>query len=96
MNDYRIEEIYTLAHAALTHGQETFDVHIFPFHMTEENLKKYRHSPWITFWKNLQEGYDAFEKNYQVPFIQAKKGKYIVDTRPVKLALSKDKSITRK
>lgn len=96
MNDYRMEEIYTLAHAAMTHGQEAFDVHIFPFPLTEENLNKYRHSPWIMFWKNLKEGYDAFENNHQIPFIQAKKGKYIVDPLPVKLALSKDTNVTRK
>jgi len=96
MNNYRMEEIYTLAHAAMTHGQESFDVHIFPFPLTPENLNKYRHSPWISFWKNLREGYDAFEKNHQVPVIQAEKGKYIVDTRAVKLAMSKDKNVLRK
>ena len=96
MNDYLMEEIYTLAHAALVNGQEAFDVHIFPFPLMADNLYKYRHSPWITFWKNLREGFDAFEENYQVPVITVERGKYVVAPRPVKLAMSKGDETTRK
>ncbi len=96
MNDYRMEEIYTLAHAALSNGQETFAVHVFPFPLTRQNLDKYRHSPWIAFWKNLQEGYDAFERTHQVPVIRTERGKYVIDKAKVKLAMSTKENRSKK
>jgi murein L,D-transpeptidase YafK len=78
MNDYRIEEIYTLAHVALTNGQQSFSVHVFPFRMTTDNMEKFQSSPWIEFWKNLKEGFDAFEQTRQVPEIRVASGKYVV------------------
>lgn len=89
MNDYRMEEIYTLAHAALEKGQQEFSVHIFPFAMTEANMKKFAFSPWIGFWRNLREGYDAFAQNGQVPDIQVAGGRYVV-SGPLKLARKTD------
>jgi len=87
MTDNRIEEIYLLAHAALSQGQKQFSVHIFPFHLTPKNLKKYAASPWIKFWQNLQPGYTAFEQLRQVPVIAVNKGKYVVSSRGSRLAL---------
>ena len=87
MNDYRMEEIYTLAQSAFLNGQPAIDVHIFPFRLTGGNLYKYRFSPWIGFWKNLREGYDAFERNRQVPFITTEHGKYVV-SGTIKVAMS--------
>jgi len=79
MSDYRMEEIYTLAHFAFLDGQQAFDVHIFPFPLTEDNLHKFRHSPWFGFWKSLQAGYTAFEQNRRVPDISTEQGKYVID-----------------
>ena len=87
MNDYRIEEIYTLAHSALSHNQDEISVHIFPFRLTSLNLFKFRLSPWISFWNNLREGYDAFEERHQVPNIITQNGKYVVADN-IKLAMS--------
>ena len=87
MNNYRMEQIYTLAHFAFLGGQQSFDVHIFPFPLTDENLDRFRYSPWSGFWKNLQEGYTAFEKNRQLPLISVENGKYVIN-EPVKLAMS--------
>ncbi|MCL7486596.1 MAG: murein L,D-transpeptidase [Desulfobulbaceae bacterium] len=86
MNDYRMEEIYTLAHAALSNGQQSFAVHIFPFRMTADNMDKFRSSPWIGFWQNLKEGHDAFALSGQVPAIQVVGGRYVV-TGTVKMAM---------
>lgn len=63
MTDEAIEEIYTLAEAALRNGQETFKVHVFPFHLTERNLARHRNSRWYDFWQNLKTGYDLFLTN---------------------------------
>lgn len=67
MTDPGIEEIYTLAQAALDNGQDFFRVHIFPFRMTEENMKRCKRSKWHDFWMNLKEGYDYFENNGNIP-----------------------------
>ncbi|HHB75190.1 MAG TPA: hypothetical protein ENK84_01410, partial [Desulfobulbus sp.] len=42
MGNSQMEEIYLLAHAALTAGQHHFDLHIFPFRLTARNLFKFR------------------------------------------------------
>ncbi len=77
MTDEKIEEIYTLCSAAHAGGQASFQVHIFPFRMTDERLNKETKSYWLDFWKNLKEGYDAFEKSHTPPTVTAKKGQYI-------------------
>ena len=87
MSDSRIEEIYLLAHSALARSQENFSLHIFPFRMTARNMSKFSSSPWLGFWKNLQDGYNAFEMSHQVPIITADQGKYVVNEE-MKLALS--------
>lgn len=62
-----IEEIYTICIAALDSGaQSKFQVHMFPFRMSEQNMKLHQASTWFNFWRNLQEGYDYFEE-YQIP-----------------------------
>lgn len=78
MNNFRMEEIYALAHNALANGQQSFAVHIFPFPMTAGNMVRFRGSPWIGFWKNLKEGFDAFEQTRKVPEISVTGGRYIV------------------
>lgn len=89
MGNSRMEEIYLLAHSALGENQKSFSLHIFPFRMTNRNMSKFNSSPWFGFWKNLQEGYNAFEMNHQVPVITAKKGKYLVNDH-LKLAMKQD------
>jgi len=66
MTDYYMDEIYTLADAALARGQMEFGVHIFPFRLTPSNLTLYRSSRWYSFWTNLKQGYDLFEQ-YRLP-----------------------------
>jgi len=77
MTDNGIEEIYVLAEAALCGGQPFFRVHIFPFHMTPENMHRYRRSVWIGFWKNLQTGYRWFENTKTVPDTVVMQGRYV-------------------
>lgn len=87
MTNNRIEEIYLLAHAALLKGQERFSVHIFPFPLTPQNLRKFAASPWIKFWKNLEAGFTAFEQSKQVPEVAVENGEYVVNSRSQKLAM---------
>lgn len=76
MSDEKIEEIYTLCDAAHKGGQKFFRVHIFPFRMTEERMGAESSNPNITFWQNLREGYDLFEKNHIPPSVAVSNDNY--------------------
>jgi len=78
MTDEKIEEIYMLVEEALKKGERSVPVHIYPFHMTEENMAAYSHYRWYDFWENLKEGYDYFESEHLPPKITVKDKRYIV------------------
>ena len=77
MTNKRIEEIYAMADAALRNGQSFFRVHVFPFRMIDENLKKHKRLKWADFWKNLQEGYEQFERTGLPPDVTVEDGRYV-------------------
>jgi murein L,D-transpeptidase YafK len=77
MTDPVIEEIYALADAALRREQHFFKVHIFPFRITDESMRKHRSSDWIEFWRNLKEGHDYFEKKHIPPNVRVWNQRYI-------------------
>lgn len=79
MTNPGIEEIYGLGAKALGAGQAFFRVHAFPFRMTEANMARHAGSKWIDFWRNLREGYDAFEQTRVPPNITAAQRRYVVD-----------------
>jgi murein L,D-transpeptidase YafK len=84
MNDFRIEEIYTLVDAAMSGGQEQFAVHIFPFHMTWDKMAQNAKSPWIPFWENLKQGYDYFQGHRNPPMVTVEEKRYAFHTfRPL-------------
>lgn len=64
MGDPAIEEIYTLVDAALSKGQRFVRAHLFPFRMTDARMKEAEEGAmdWLDFWRNLRDGYKAFEK----------------------------------
>ena len=78
MTDEKIDEIFTLCGAAHAHGQAVFRVDLFPFRMTAARMAKAAGSPWESFWKNLQQGYDAFEKSHLPPEVSARDGRYVI------------------
>lgn len=67
MTDAQITEIYALVEAAIRRGQAGVPVHVFPFSMTEANLRRHAASPWTPFWRNLAEGWRAFERDGRPP-----------------------------
>ena len=77
MTDTDIEEIYTLADAALRNGQPAFAVHIFPFRMSQQQLRRVRHARWLPFWLNLKEGYDHFVKAGRPPLVTVHAQRYV-------------------
>lgn len=81
MTDALMEEIYALAREAFIGGQETFEVHAFPFRMTEANLARHAKSEHMAFWKTLKEGYDHFEASRQPPSVLVCERKYVVNAK---------------
>jgi murein L,D-transpeptidase YafK len=76
MTDEKIEEIYTLCDAALTNGRKLVRVHVFPFRMSAGRMAKETSNEWFDFWKQLQQGYDFFEKNRIPPEVGVRNGRY--------------------
>jgi murein L,D-transpeptidase YafK len=77
MTDDGAAELFALAREAIGGGQESFQVHAFPFRMTPENLAEHRSSPHIAFWRNLKEGSDHFEATRRPPRIASCGGRYV-------------------
>ncbi len=78
MTDEKIEEIYTLVDAALTAGQESFAVHIFPFRMTAQRMREARDHRWFDFWNELRPGYQYFEDRRAPPGIVVRARRYSI------------------
>jgi murein L,D-transpeptidase YafK len=76
MTDKGINDIYTLASAALENDQSVIRVHSFPFPLTPENLSKTKSNKNHEFWKNLKQGWDWFELNNSPPDVHVKNKKY--------------------
>jgi murein L,D-transpeptidase YafK len=82
ITDDKIKEVYVLAAEARNKGQADIPIHIFPCMMTASKMagleKEYALEPeLITFWKNIQAGYDKFESNRLLPVIRvAANGRY--------------------
>ena len=74
-----IEEVFTLAQAALRNGQDALHVHAFPFRLSEARLQAYATHEWYDFWRNLKDVYDTFEKTRRPPKVSVCEGRYWVD-----------------
>lgn len=77
MTDAYINEIYALTVASLKAGQPFIRVHSFPFKLEADKLSEYRESKWYSFWLNLKEGYDYFNRHKRPPNVEVDKGKYV-------------------
>lgn len=81
MTDALMEEIYSLARESLRSGQDGFEVHAFPFRMTEANMARYANNPNVPFWKTLKQGYDFFEKYRLPPTVAVCEKRYVVNVK---------------
>ena len=61
MTDEQIADIYAIARNSFRGGQREIQLQSYPFHMTAENLAKFRLDPNIDFWKEIKNGSDHFE-----------------------------------
>ncbi|TKC05511.1 hypothetical protein FA048_17450 [Pedobacter polaris] len=80
LTDEKIKEVYILAVEARNAGQKDIPVSIYPFKMTEANMKKYsnQYPQQVAFWQTLQKGYMAFEKDKNLTKVTHVKGSYFV------------------
>ena len=60
-------------------GVAQIPLHIFPFRMTAENLKRHAASEWVGFWYNLKQGYDIFEHTRLVPVTAVENKTYVFE-----------------
>ncbi|VEA63122.1 Uncharacterized protein conserved in bacteria [Serratia plymuthica] len=78
MTNTYMDEIYRYVEAAFAYGQNRIDISIYPFRMTDQNLKRHRSSSDIAFWNQLKPGYDYFVKNHQPPVVSVSNGQYVL------------------
>lgn len=79
MTDALMEEIYALARESFLGGNDSFQVHAFPFRMTDANMARHKGHPAYAFWKTLKESYDYFELTRQLPVIGVCNRNYVVN-----------------
>jgi murein L,D-transpeptidase YafK len=81
MTDALVEEIYALGRDALKAGQTSFQVHAFPFRMTDSNMAIHAKSQWAPFWSTLKQGYDHFEDSRIPADVAVCERKYVVNVK---------------
>jgi murein L,D-transpeptidase YafK len=83
-----IEEIFSVVERSLKSGQDHVQVQVFPFRLTEENLRAFVLHEWYDFWRNLKDAYDSFERTKLPPRVSVCERRYWVEdaTRPGEVA----------
>jgi murein L,D-transpeptidase YafK len=82
ITDDAMKELYLAVVEARTVGQMTIPVHIFPTRLDDASVAQlhllFSGSPkLVSFWDNLKESYDFFEKSHQLPRVNVDpSGKY--------------------
>jgi hypothetical protein len=64
-----MEEIYLLTERALSEGQDRVQIHVFPFRLTEANLRAHAGSAWESYWRGMKPAYDVFASTHVPPQI---------------------------
>lgn len=77
MTDAAVAEVYAVIREALEGGQPSFQVHVFPFRMTAENMAAHRNNPNFAFWTEISAGYDSFAATRMPPEISYCGGRYV-------------------
>jgi murein L,D-transpeptidase YafK len=77
LTDRGMAEIYPLLREAVTAGQKSIQVQIFPFRMSVAKMLEHEGNPNSQFWKNLKVGYDSFELSRKPPLVGSCGGRYV-------------------
>jgi murein L,D-transpeptidase YafK len=79
MTDEQVADIYAIARDSFAGGQREIQLQSYPFHMTAENMAKFRLDPNIDFWKNLKDGSDHFDVTKNEPSVLVCGKHYVFD-----------------
>lgn len=79
MTNDLIEEIYALARDAIEGGASRVPVHIFPFRMTDDNMKRHAGHSAASTWRPLKEAFDDFARTQEPPRIGVCGSRYVVN-----------------
>lgn len=90
MTDRHIAEIYLMVEQNFKHGHKSIPVHIYPFRMTQENMRLRNISRWYPFWENMKEGYDLFERDYIPPRVSTRNKRYVFQSRHMLLSAASE------
>ncbi len=82
MTDEQVADIYAIARESFAGGQREIQLQSYPFHMTAENLAKFRLDSNIAFWKDLKNGSDHFEVTKAEPSVTVCGKRYLFDATP--------------
>lgn len=85
MTDKGIDDIYRIVEAALARDQPEILVHAFPFRMTGKALAANAGNRWESYWSNLKEGYDLFERTRMPPPASVCGGRYAFAPAPAEI-----------
>jgi murein L,D-transpeptidase YafK len=86
VTDDAIEELYWIAVEARAAGQLRVPVHIFPAHLTDEEMARLAgafrgRTELLAFWENLRPGYEHFERLRVPPAVTIdSNGRYMFST----------------
>lgn len=88
VTDEAIEQLYWIAVEARSAGQERIPVHIFPSRLTDDELTLLENNfddepDLLAFWRNLQPGYQFFERTRTVPGVSVDAGGRYLFTGPL-------------
>lgn len=75
MTNQGIDEIFQFVTGALVFGQPSVQVSIYPFRMTDANMKRHKYSNFKDFWEQLKPGYDYFEQTRKPPTVSVVNGR---------------------
>ncbi len=81
MTDKQVAQIYALARESFNGGNRSFQVQIYPFRMTPQNLARFYDSPNLSYWQNLKTGNDYFELTKTPPIWDVCNRQYVFDAK---------------
>jgi murein L,D-transpeptidase YafK len=78
LTDQDMEEVYALVYAALSNGQPSVALHIFPFAMSGLRMMTASNSPHAPFWRDLAPAWQMFERTKKPPQARVVGRRYVI------------------
>lgn len=77
MTDDGIKELYAMVRESFRGGNDSVQLQLLPFRMTEANLARHAASPHAGFWRNLKAGTDLFDQTLLPPTVDVCERRYV-------------------